>query len=150
MTKKGLRRLITLMLPVLLILTATLSSGCTESESGPQSPTETPNHQAVFVTPQEAFELIQMNKTNPNFVVIDDRKEPEFNAGHIAGAVNMPFASLADTLGKLNKNKIYLVYCPSGCGATSRLMDQSGFKDVHEIEGGFEAWTAEGLPVEIK
>ncbi len=138
------------MLPVLLMLTGTLSSSCTENESGPQNPTETPNQQAVFVTPQEAFELIQMNKTNPNFVIIDDRKVSDFNSGHIAGALNMPYASLADTLGKLDKNKTYLVYCPSGCGATSNLMAELGFKDVHEIEGGFNAWKAAGLPVETK
>lgn len=141
MTKKDLRRLITLMLPVLLMLTTTLSSGCTE--------TEAPNQQAGFVTPQEAFELIQRNKTNPNFVVIDDRLTSQFNDGHIQGAASIPYVSdFAGRLGKLDKNKTYLVYCPTRCGATSRTMKQLGFKDVYEIEGGLQAWMAEGLPIE--
>jgi len=148
LTKKGLRRLTSLMLPVLLMLTATLSSGCTE-ESGPQNQTEAPNQQAGFFTPRKAFELIQINKTNPNFVVIDDRPQSEFNDGHIAGAVSVPNGpDFADRLGKLNKNKTYLVYCPTGCGATSRTMKQLGFKNVYEIEGGLQAWMAEGLPIQ--
>jgi rhodanese-related sulfurtransferase len=148
MTKKGLRRLITLMLPVLLILTATLSSGCTEKENVSENQIEAPTQKSGFVTPLEASELIQRYQGNPNFVIIDDRPPTDFYGGHIEGAVNMPYGSDFNArLGNLDKNKIYLVYCPTGCGATSNAMIKLGFKYVYEIEGGLSRWKAAGLPI---
>jgi rhodanese-related sulfurtransferase len=50
---------------------------------------------------------------------------------------------------KLDKNNIYLVYCATSCGATSRVMRQLGFKEVYEIRGGLNEWISQELPIEI-
>ncbi|MFC1968873.1 rhodanese-like domain-containing protein [Chloroflexota bacterium] len=101
-----------------------------------------------FITPQEALNLIKEQQNNPNFVIIDDRAASEFESGHIADAINIPYKAIKDNRDNLDRNKIYLVYCPTGCGATSRTMKQQGFREVYEIKGGFNAWKSEGLPVE--
>lgn len=148
LAKNGFRILIALVLPISLFLVAMLSSGCVGTES------ETPNQGASgqiikFITPEEAFDLIQENQNNPNFVIIDDRATAKFNSSHIENAISIPYGlDFADRLSKLDKNKIYLVYCPTGCGATSKTMKQLGFKEVYEIEGGLNAWMSQGLPIE--
>lgn len=105
-----------------------------------------------FVSPQDAFALMQENQNNPNFVIIDDRYPNVFNSGHIGNATNIPWGadetSFVDGVGKLDKNKIYLVYCETGCGEISRHMKGLGFREVYEIAGGFNAWSAAGLPIE--
>jgi len=126
---------------ILLVIFAVLIGGCAETDQTDQI--------NKFITPQDAFTLMEENQNNPNFVIIDDRNTDAFNSGHIANATNIPWgADFADRVGKLDKNKIYLVYCPTGCGATSRTMKELGFREVYEIEGGFNAWRAEGLPIE--
>ncbi len=138
-----------LILLTLMVTGVILSSGCAEKESEAPKQAQAPNQIIKFVTPQRAFDLIQENQNNPRFVIIDDRKTSEFNNGHIANAISMPYgAVLTDRLDKLDKNEIYLVYCKTGCGATSKTMKQFGFREVYEIEGGIQAWTAQGLPIE--
>ena len=92
--------------------------------------------------------MIEENKNSPDFVIIDDQVTPAFQTGHIANAISIPHGpNFADKLDKLDRNKIYLVYCPTGCGATSATMDELGFGEVYEIESGIKAWVALGLPI---
>lgn len=102
-----------------------------------------------FISPEDAFTLIQENQNNPDFVIIDDRSTDAFNSGHIGNAINIQWGpDFANRVRDLDKNRIYLVYCRTGCGATSQKMKGLGFIEVYEIAGGLDAWRAAGLPIE--
>lgn len=102
-----------------------------------------------FISPEQASALIKEQQNNPNFKIIDDRPKSEYDAGHITGAINIQSdADFKDNINKLDKNMTYLVYCPTGCGYTSQVMTELGFKTVYEITGGINAWKALALPIE--
>jgi rhodanese-related sulfurtransferase len=85
-------------------------------------------------------------------IVIDIRTQEEYDAGHLA-AVNMRIDYYApdfkDQLDKLDKNAKYLLYCRTGhrTGITLGIMANMGFTDIHDIDGGINAWIAAGWPV---
>jgi rhodanese-related sulfurtransferase len=87
-------------------------------------------------------------KTGVQF--IDVRTIEEYNSGHAAKAVNMPLDSLENELAKLDKNKPVYVICQSGKRSQkgSEILNQAGFKEVYNVEGGTSAWTAANLPAE--
>jgi rhodanese-related sulfurtransferase len=86
--------------------------------------------------------------------VVDVRTPSEFEDGHIAGATNIDYTDdkFAAELGKLDRDKTYLVHCASGRRSTSSLakFKALGFKKVIHLDGGFKAWEAAGNPVEKK
>ena len=102
------------------------------------------------VTPQEAYSLIQENKTNPNFVILDVRTPREFAGGHIEGAINLDYnsSSFKDDLNALDKTKMYLVYCRTARRSRGALdmMRALEFREVYHMLGGIVGWTSEGLP----
>jgi rhodanese-related sulfurtransferase len=85
-------------------------------------------------------------------VLLDVRTPEEFSAGHIAGAVNLDFKAndFEDKLKSLDKSKDYMVYCAVGgrSGKAAVLMKDMGFSSITTLEGGLEAWAADGRPVE--
>jgi len=136
------------MLTVLLVLGAVLIASCTAK-------TETPNQQTPAqiienISPQEAFDLIQENKDNPDFVILDVRTPEEFAEEHIANALNIDFNSenFRDELDKLDKDKTYLIYCRSGnrSGKALEIMKELDFREVYNMSGGIIEWKTEGLP----
>lgn len=106
------------------------------------------------IKPPEAFQLIQENVANPNYIVLDVRTPQEFSGGHIEGAKNVDY--LADDFRKqletMDKNKKYLVYCGAGFRGLRaiKLMRKLNFMEVYNISGGFKKWRAIGLPVDEK
>jgi rhodanese-related sulfurtransferase len=108
-------------------------------------PTTTPSVIDVpTISTLDAYNLIQNNKDNPSFIIIDVRTVDEFNSGHIANAINMDYyaADFKSIIGKLDINKQYLVYCRTGIrgtGATQIMVDLD-FKDVHNLLGGIVQW----------
>jgi len=102
------------------------------------------------ITPQEAFTLIQNNKSNPDFVIIDVRTLEEFADGHIENAANLDYYSetFQDELDKRDKNKTYFIYCRSGnrSGKALKIMEELNFREVYNMSGGIIEWKAEGLP----
>lgn len=102
------------------------------------------------ITVQYAYELIQKNSENPNFVILDVRTPDEFSVGHIKNAINIDVnaANFEQEVGKLNKNKAYLVYCRSGVRSkqASDNMLKLGFKEIYNMTGGIIAWEAAGYP----
>ena len=103
------------------------------------------------VAPQEAIELVQRNKKNPDFVILDVRTPEEFQSGHIEGAINVDYYNpgFEVELGKLDRAKTYLVYCRRGSRSESTfaLMKELQFRQIYDLEGGITAWRAAGFPV---
>ncbi len=103
------------------------------------------------IIPVEAFDLIQENKENIDFIILDVRTEPEYKSGHIENAENIDYylEGFKDELGELDKNKTYLIYCASGnrSGRTLKIMDEMGFQKAYNVLGGIKGWKSKGLPV---
>jgi len=104
------------------------------------------------IDPSSAFEMIQNNKDNPNFILLDVRTFGEHNQSHINGSQQLDYQSrdFDKLVNKLDKDKIYLVYCRSGMrsGASIDLMAKLGFKNLYNLAGGIMAWENCGLPLE--
>lgn len=167
MVKVSGKDLIKLVLSVSLVIGAMLIGGCVgqETETPPEAneieaPTqETSTPITKSITPQEAFNLIQENKDNPHFVIIDIRTPEEFAQEHIEHAINIDFRSenFREELDKLDKDKTYLIYsqsdvlCPSCpvpdvASQTLNMMFMLNFREVYNISGGLARWKEEGLP----
>ena len=103
------------------------------------------------ISAQEAKDLIQQRKADPNFVILDIRTPQEFAAGRIDGAVNLDFhaPNFKESLKALDKNKTYMMYCRSGnrSGKALGMMEGQNFTDVYNMTGGIGAWAQKGLPV---
>ena len=124
-------------------------------------------------TPPEAFETLQKH---PDAVYLDVRTEGEFEAGHPAGARNVPivFFEPGTHRGIPNREfvtKVRALFPPGtklivGCQAGGRsqhaceVLEAEGYGDLANVQGGFggardqtgrvvvPGWHAAGLPVE--
>ncbi len=99
----------------------------------------------------EAVELIEKNKDNEDFIILDIRAPEKYQSGHLENAINIYFYSdsFQQELARLDKNKIYLEYCTSGNWSARALdvMKKLGFSEVYEIQGGITSWIENGYPI---
>jgi phage shock protein E len=99
------------------------------------------------VTPAEGA-AIQADPP-PGLVILDVRTPEEFGEGHLDGAIMVDFYQddFASQIAELDHDQPYLVYCRSGSrsGQTRAIMDELGFTDVADVDGGIIAWTEAGL-----
>ena len=99
------------------------------------------------IAPDAAFDFIE--QVEP--FVLDVRRQDEFDAGHVEGAVLIPVAELDGRIAELPQdlNAPMLVYCAVGIRGNFGLtyLKFLGYTNVRNIRGGFGAWTAAGLPV---
>jgi len=102
------------------------------------------------ITAPQAQSLIQQNRENQNFIIIDVRTPSEYTSGHIENAINIDYSAsnFRSELGKLDKNKAYLIYCRSGNRSQKALevMKELGFSEVYNILGGITSWSRQDLP----
>lgn len=124
--------------------------------------------ESTLVTPQELATLMESEPC----VIIDTRDGESYAAGHLPGAVNMhdiftflatsSSEGMADLTGKfaeefgaagLSGEETAVIYEQSmntGFGQSCRgyfLLKFLGYLKVKVLHGGYEAWTAEGMPV---
>ena len=85
-------------------------------------------------------------------VLIDLRTPDELKQGKISGAMVIDYfgTDYEPAIQKLDKNKVYLLYCAGGgrSGETAGLMDKMGFKKIYNLESGFNGWVKKKMPVE--
>ena len=97
----------------------------------------------------EATGFAEKINTTQKPQILDVRTPEEFTQGHIDDAVNVNWLGdnfVADAK-KFDKTKPIFVYCKSGNRskkATEKL-NELGFKNIYELEGGFMKWSDEGL-----
>ena len=87
----------------------------------------------------------------PGVVTLDVRTPAEFAEGYIEGARLIDFQSgnFEQEIATLDKNATYAVYCRSGnrSGQAVRIMQDAGFTNVFNMNGGVIDWANAGLPL---
>ncbi len=81
--------------------------------------------------------------------IVDVRRKPEWDQGHIAGALHKPLDRVAKMLGDLDRAKPIVVHCKGGyrSAIACSLIQRAGFENVTNLIGGLDAWQATGLAV---
>jgi rhodanese-related sulfurtransferase len=80
--------------------------------------------------------------------LVDCREQNEWDAGRIEGATFLPLNQiLAGGGNELSKERPVVVICRSGNRSElATMMFQARGFEAYNLEGGMEAWEAEGLP----
>lgn len=125
--------------------------GAAEGGSSEVATSDAGAGEGVRVVSPEAGGAILENPP-PGLVVLDVRTPDEYAEGHLPGATLVDFNApdFADRLGELDPEVPYLLYCRSGnrSAQARAMMEQLGFADVADVDGGIVAWAGAGLPVE--
>lgn len=100
----------------------------------------------VDVTIDELHKIAE--NTPENTIIIDVRTPGEVAEGTVDGAAVIDYNGdeFESKIAQLDKDKTYYVYCKSG-GRSSRAvsyMQEQGFKNVHNVLGGFSAYKGAG------
>lgn len=83
---------------------------------------------------------------------IDARDISDYNAGHVQGALNIPFHEIEkykERLNDLPKDQVYVTYCSTACDVSIDMayyMAKLGFKKVYIFHGGWDEWKSAGYP----
>ena len=96
------------------------------------------------ITMEQAQNLME---TEENYVILDVRREDEYDAGHIPGAVCLPNESItAETAAEVlpDPAQMILVYCRSGNRSkqAAAKLAALGYSDIREF-GGILDWPGE-------
>ncbi|UBV44150.1 rhodanese-like domain-containing protein (plasmid) [Deinococcus taeanensis] len=80
--------------------------------------------------------------------VLDVRTPAEFTEGHVQGARLLPLQELPARLNEVPKDRKIYVICRSGnrSAQASQILADAGRRNVFNVDGGMNAWTAAGLP----
>ena len=93
------------------------------------------------------FEDLAASWDEGGLVVLDVRRPDEWAAGHLAGAVHIPFWELEQRAGEIPEGTVW-VHCASGFRAAigASLLDRAGRRAVH-VDDNWERAARLGLPV---
>jgi len=80
----------------------------------------------------------------PGLVLLDVRGPGEHAEGAIEDSVHIPLGQLRDRLGELDPDRPVVTYCAGGYRSSiaASLLRASGFTDVSDLIGGYQAWRA--------
>jgi hydroxyacylglutathione hydrolase len=81
--------------------------------------------------------------------VVDVRRPGEWQAGHIAGAVNVPLNTLEQHAAELPKDEPVAVLCAGGFRSSigTSILERQGLAKITNVVGGMAAWKAASLEV---
>ncbi|PQA58662.1 MBL fold metallo-hydrolase [Siphonobacter curvatus] len=95
-----------------------------------------------------AAETFATNFDPEKTIVKDVRKATEFEGGHIAGADNVPLASLSEQMAEFPKDEPFYVHCAGGYRSmiAASILKARGYDQVREVAGGFGAIAKTNIP----
>src|SRR5256886_10669947 len=88
-------------------------------------------------------ELKRRTETREAFELIDVREPFEYEIARIDGAKLIPLGEIADRTYEMQREQTIVVHCHSGKRSAQavRLLQQRGFSNVYNLEGGIDAWS---------
>ena len=98
------------------------------------------------VTPEEAHVAQAAGVLLVDTRSADEQRE---QGGVIPGAVHHPLSVVLCRLEELPRDTRVILICRHGYSSSlaAAQLQELGFRDATDVEGGFEAWQAAGLPV---
>ena len=132
---------------VVLCMLLTACGNGTSSSEGAQSEVQTTAASAAAtyqqITQEEAKEMMQ---AEDGHIIVDVRRQDEYDSGHIPGAILIPNESIGTEQPKElpDLDQVILIYCRSGRRskeASQKLADM-GYTHIYEF-GGIIDWTGE-------
>ena len=128
-------------LPIMLCFLFVLS-GCASVKNSDSEETET----APAYTQISQEEAKEMMAQDDGHVVVDVRRQDEYDAGHIPGAILIPNESIGNDAPEAlpDYDQVILIYCRSGNRSkqASEKLAAMGYKNIYEF-GGINTWTGE-------
>ena len=99
------------------------------------------------ISPAELSEKLGQNRLQ----VLDVRREPEWEMGHIEGAAWWPLDHFKVSTPEIDHDAPIAVHCKSGyrSAIACSLLLRAGFSSVCDVSGGFDAWQQAKLPVVV-
>lgn len=96
-------------------------------------------------------ELIRKMRSG-KITILDVRPETEYNKGHIANSISIPFDQLSERLRELPKRTEIIAYCRGPfcvfADEAVAMLSNAGYKATR-LEEGYPDWASMGLPVEV-
>lgn len=130
---------------VLCMLLTACSNG-TSSAEGTQSEVRTTTASAAAyqqITQKKAKEMMQ---AEDGHIIVDVRRQDEYDSGHIPGAILIPNESIGTEQPKElpDLDQVILIYCRSGRRSkeASQKLADIGYTHIYEF-GGIIDWTGE-------
>ena len=102
------------------------------------------------------MDVLEFSKkiTESGVVILDVRTPDEISEGFIEGALIIDFqgSNFASEIASLNKDATYAVYCRSGnrSGKAIKIMQDGGFQNLFNLNGGILDWVQAGMPLTNK
>ena len=82
-------------------------------------------------------------KFDENLIIVDVRKEPEYDAEHLVESVNIPLDNLTDpaSMADLEENYNIYIHCAGGYRSViaASLIKRQGIHNIRNVVGGFDA-----------
>jgi len=96
------------------------------------------------IAPERLSELAESGA-----LVIDVRRDYEFEAGHIAGASRIEMNELTSSAESISRDDPVVFYCRTGnrSSMAAAAFREAGF-DAYHLEGGLRAWVDQGLAID--
>ncbi|MBU2925488.1 rhodanese-like domain-containing protein [Colwellia sp. 4_MG-2023] len=95
--------------------------------------------------------LAALNSPQNSIVLLDVRTKAEYNAGHVAGAINISHDTIEENLAQLaqHKNSNIVIYCRSGrrTAIAIDVLAKNGFSNLQHLTGDMNGWLEAKLPV---
>ena len=121
----------------MLILAAVLLTACGTTKETEQ--------EAVYmnITAEEAKQIMDSQE---GYIILDVREQDEYDAGHISGAILIPYTQIEEKAKEMlpNKDQLILVYCRSGRRSkiAAEALVELGYTQIREF-GGIIDWPYE-------
>ncbi|MDE3203202.1 MAG: MBL fold metallo-hydrolase [Acidobacteriota bacterium] len=106
-------------------------------------------HEAAVARRIPVTDLAGWVGDDPDVQVVDVRNPGEHRLGVIPGSMLLPLPLLRESLASLDPGRPVVVVCASGqrSSVAASLIRHHGFEQVADVLGGYDAWSAAGLPV---
>jgi rhodanese-related sulfurtransferase len=135
---------------LLIMLFAFALAACGGSATAVADPPADLSAEELNLGPSVDVATVAAIRDRDDVVLIDVREQEEYDEAHIPNITLIPLGTVPDSLDQIPTDKTVIVTCRSGnrSGQATEFLRQQGFDNVHNMEGGINAWKAAGYPVE--
>lgn len=135
---------------LLILLFAFALTACGGGATAVADPPADLSTEELNLGPSVDVATVAAIKDRDDVVLIDVREQEEYDEAHIPNITLIPLGTVPDNIDKIPTDKTVIITCRSGnrSGQATEFLRQQGFDNVHNMEGGINAWKAAGYAVE--